>query len=242
MARLARLVVPHYPHHVIQRGNDQQLVFRDEEDYGIFLKWLRDAARRFKVSVHAYVLMPNHFHLLATPVDDTGLARMMQWVGRYYVPYFNHKYQRAGTLWQGRYRTTLIDPARYFLACSRYIELNPVRAELVGATDHYPWSSCAHHVGIKSDPLVTDHALYWALGNTPFEREAAYRELLNHSLKNEEIQAIRSATNKGWILGTEQFKQNIAKQTSRRLSPVKRGRPKKSKEEKRTDLVNNQAT
>jgi putative transposase len=227
MARLARLVVPNYPHHLIQRGNDRQLVFRDEEDYGVFLKCVRDAARRFKVAVHAYVLMPNHFHLLATPADETGLSRMMQWVGRYYVPYFNRKYQRTGTLWQGRYRTTLVDPDRYLLACSRYIELNPVRAELVAAADHYPWSSCMHHIGVKADSLVTDHALYWALGNTPFQREAAYREALNHPLKAEEIEQIRSATNKGWLLGGEEFKQSIAKQTTRRLNPVKKGRPRK---------------
>jgi putative transposase len=227
MARLARLIVPNYPHHLIQRGNDQQLIFRDEGDYEAFLKWLRDAARRFKVAVHAYVLMPNHFHLLGTPIDETGLARMMQWIGRYYVPYFNHKYQRTGTLWQGRYRTTVVEPERYLLVCSRYIELNPVRAELAGAADHYLWSSCAHHVGIKADPLVTDHALYWALGNTPFEREAAYKEALSHPLRNEEIEAIRAATNKGWLLGTDKFRQSLAKQTTRRLAPARRGRPQK---------------
>lgn len=239
MARLARLVVPNYPHHLIQRGNDRQLVFRDEEDYGIFLKFLRDAARRFKVAVHAYVLMPNHFHLLATPIDETGLSRMMQWVGRYYVPYFNRKYQRTGTLWQGRYRTTLVDPDHYLLACSRYIELNPVRAELVATADHYPWSSCMHHVGSKVDTLVTDHALYWALGNTPFQREAAYKEALSHPLKAEEIEQIRFATNKGWLLGSEEFMQNIAKQTSRRLNPVKKGRPKKSSGKNTEGFTNN---
>jgi putative transposase len=239
MARLARLVVPNYPHHLIQRGNDRQLVFRDEEDCSVFLQCLRDASRRFKVAVHAYVLMPNHFHLLATPLDEIGLARMMQWVGRYYVPYFNHKYQRTGTLWQGRYRTTLIDPERYLLPCSRYIELNPVRAELAAAADHYPWSSCAHHIGIKADPLVSDHALYWALGNTPFQREAAYKEGLAHPLKPEEIEEIRAATNKGWILGTESFKQSIAKLTSRRLDPIKKGRPKKSTNKKDAASLDN---
>ncbi len=228
MARLARLVVPHYPHHVIQRGNDQQLIFRDEEDYAVFLKWLRDAVRRFKLAVHAYVLLPNHFHLLATPVDETGLARTMQWLGRYYVPYFNHKYQRAGTLWQGRYRTTVLEPERYLLLCSQYIELNPVRAELVAAPDHYPWSSCAHHVGIKADSLITDHALYWALGNTPFEREAAYKTILEQPLGREELVSMRDATNKGWVLGSEKFKQGIAKQTTRRLDPLQKGRPKKT--------------
>lgn len=241
MARLARLVVPNYPHAVIQRGNDRQLVFRDEEDYGVFLKCLRDAARRFKVAVHAYVLMPNHFHVLATPVDETGLARMMQWVGRYYVPYFNQKYGRSGTLWQGRYRTTLVEPQRYLLACSRYIELNPVRAELVGSADHYPWSSCAHHVGIKPDPLVTDHALYWALGNTPFEREASYKNALSHPLQKEEMEAIRAATNKGWLLGGEQFKQTIAKLTNRRLGPAKKGRPRKAEEKLRPRFSEDEA-
>ncbi len=237
MARLARLVVPNYPHHLLQRGNDRQLVFRDEEDHGVFLKYLRDAARRFKVAVHAYVLMPNHFHLLATPVDETGLSRMMQWVGRYYVPYFNQKYQRSGTLWQGRYRTTLVDPDQYLLACSRYIELNPVRAELVAAAEHYPWSSCMHHVGIKADSLVTDHAVYWALGNTPFQREAAYRDSLSQPLKMEELDQIRAATNKGWVLGGERFKQSIAKLTARRLEPGKKGRPKKSTEKNASEIT-----
>jgi putative transposase len=227
MARLARLIIPQYPHHILQRGNDRQLIFREEADYSAFLKWLREAARQFKVAVHAYVLMPNHFHLLATPADETGLARMMQWVGRYYVPYFNHKYQRTGTLWQGRFKTTIIDPENYFLPCLRYIELNPMRLEMTGNPAHYPWSSYGHHIGAKPDPLITDHAIYWALGNTPFDREAAYRNLVEQGITQEEVRAIRDATNTGWILGAEKFRENIARQTSRRVSPAKKGRPKK---------------
>ena len=176
MARLPRLVIPHQPHHVIQRGNDRQAIFRDGDDHLAFLRWLRDASKSFKVAIHAYVLMPNHVHLLASPSDQSGLARMMQWIGRYYVPYFNQKYQRTGTLWEGRYKATVIDSEQYFMICSRYIELNPVRAGLVDNPADYRWSSYAHHVGIKADPLISDHSLYWRLGNTPFGREAAYSQ------------------------------------------------------------------
>lgn len=227
MARLPRLVVPGQPHHVIQRGNDRRLTFRDDSDYEAFLGWLGSAARQFKVAIHAYVLMPNHLHLLVTPTDDSGLGRMMQWVGRYYVPYFNQKYDRAGTLWQGRYKTTVIDSERYFLTCSRYIELNPVRAGMLADPDKYRWSSYSHHVGGAANPLITDHALYWALGNTPFAREAAYRELAQQALATDEIRALSEATLKGWALGSDQFKSHLERQTERRVRPARRGRPPK---------------
>lgn len=227
MARLPRLVIPHQPQHIIQRGNDRQLVFRDVSDYAIFLNWLREAARQFKVAIHAYVLMPNHFHLLATPSDETGLARMMQWVGRYYVPYFNRKYERVGTLWQGRFKASLIDSEQYFMTCSRYIELNPVRAGMVARPEDYPWSSYAHHIGITHDPLIVDHNLYWALGNTPFDREAAYKDLVDQALSVAEVDEVTAATLKGWALGSEKFKASLEKQASRRVGPVKRGRPTK---------------
>lgn len=229
MARLPRLVAAHQPHHVIQRGNDRQLIFRDEADYQAFLKWLREAAKQFHVAIHAYVLMPNHVHLLATPLDSIGLGRMMQWIGRYYVPYFNLKYERVGTLWQGRYKATVIDSERYFMSCSRYIELNPVRAGIVLLPEEYPWSSYAHHVGVKPDPLITDHALYWALANTPFGREAAYRSLAEQGLTSAEVVEISSATLKGWALGSDKFKARLEKEVNRRVQPGKRGRPKKLK-------------
>ncbi len=235
MARLPRLVVPHQPHHIIQRGNDRQLIFRDTNDYRIFLDWLRAAAKQFKVAIHAYVLMPNHLHLLATPSDQEGLARMMQWVGRFYVPYFNRKYGRVGTLWQGRYKATVIDSERYFITCSRYIELNPVRAGLVSSPAEFPWSSYEHHVGAKPDPLITDHPLYWALGNTPFEREAAYKDLTGQALTSEEVSSLVEATLKGWALGSEQFKRTLERQANRRVGPAKRGRPFKQIPEKEED-------
>jgi putative transposase len=227
MARLPRLVVPHQPHHVIQSGHSQQAIFCDEADYSSFLNWLREGARLFKVAIHAYVLMPTHIHLLVTPSDDDGLARMMQWVGRYYVPYYNRKYGRDGTLWKGRYKATVIDPEGYFLTCSRFMELMPVQAGLVPEAEEYQWSSLAHHVGAKPDALITDHPIYWALGNTPFDREAAYKELLEQQLKPEEIQLLTDATAKGWALGSDSFKASLEKKINRRVVPAKRGRPAK---------------
>jgi len=225
MARLPRLVVPNQPHHIIQRGVDQQLVFHDAADHLFFLEHLREGSRQFNVAIHAYVLMPNHLHLLATPADKDGLARMMQWLGRHYVPYFNQKYHRSGTLWQGRYRTAVLDAERYLMLCSRYIDLNPVRAKLVTQAGDYPWSSYQHHVGIKSDPLITDHGLYWALGNTPFEREAAYRRLIEEGLDEQEVRMLSEATLKGWALGSDQFKSGLERQVHRRVQPSRRGRP-----------------
>ncbi|SDY04689.1 putative transposase [Collimonas sp. OK242] len=228
MARLPRLVIPNQPHHLIQRGVDRQAIFRETEDYVNFLGRLRDASKQFKVAIHAYVLMSNHIHLLATPSDTEGLAKMMQWVGRFYVPYFNQKYERVGTLWQGRYRATVIDSERYFMLCSCYIDQNPVRAGIVATPGEYPWSSYLHHVGVKADPLVVDHALYWALGNTPFDREAAYRQMAEQALTSDQARQLADATNKGWALGSEKFKSNLEKQGNLRVRPARRGRPFKA--------------
>lgn len=230
MARLPRLVLPDQPHHVIQRGNDRQLIFREPEDYQRFLAWLKESAKEFKVAIHAYVLMPNHLHLLATPSDHAGLAQTMQRVGRFYVPWFNHKYERYGSLFQGRFKTSLVDSARYFMLCSRYVELNPVRANLAADPLDYPWSSYAHHAGARPDPLVTDHALYWALGNTPFQREAAYIELVKQGMTEDELKKINLAVLKGWPLGSEDFKTELQHKVKRQVLPAKRGRPFKIKE------------
>lgn len=224
MARLPRLVIPNQPHHIIQRGNDRQTIFRDNTDFQTFLDWLRDAAKLYQVSIHAYVLMSNHLHLLATPNDEAGLAKMMQWVGRHYVPYFNLKYQRSGTLWQGRFKTSIIDSERYFMVCSRYIELNPVRAGIAHNPVEYHWSSYQHHIGLRADPLITDHALYWALGNTPFEREASYKALTEQGLSTMELEQMRNSF-KGWVIGSDQFKAQLEKQSLRRVTPAPKGRP-----------------
>ncbi len=225
MARLPRLIVPNQPHHVIQRGAGQQAVFLDSDDHTIFLKYLKEASRHFKVLIHAYVLMPNHIHLLASPSDQTGMARMMQWIGRFYVPYFNHKYDRVGTLWQGRYKAAVVDSERYFLLCARYIELNPVRAGLAMQPEEYRWSSYRHHVGMQHDSLIAEHTLFWALGNTPFAREASYRHLVEEAIPKAEVEALTEATLKGWAIGSDQFKARLEKQSHQRVRPGRRGRP-----------------
>lgn len=228
MARLPRLIIPSQPHYVLQRGNNRQPVFLDAADYTAFLGWLRSAAKLYKVAIHAYVLMPDQLHLLTTPADESGLGQMMQWIGRYYVPYFNQKYDRTGTLWQGRYKTSLIDAENYLLVCSRYIESAPVLAGLVPAASAYAWSSLAHHVGALADPLITEHGLYWALGNTPFDREAAYRALSEHALDRAYIDAIEHTVLKGWPLGSHEFKQALERKIKRQVLPAKRGRPFKA--------------
>lgn len=227
MARQSRLVIPFQAHQLVQRGNDGQLIFRDNEDYSLFLQWLREAARQQKVAIHAYVLMPDHFHLLVSPSGQDGLGRMMQWIGRHYVPYFNRKYERSGSLWQGRFRASVIDSERYFMTCCCYIELNPVRAGIVASPAEFLWSSYTHHIGARPDALITDHPLYWALGNTPFQREAAYRTLIEQGLTPEETKMLNQAMLKGWALGSEQFKDGLEKRLNRRVRPAKRGRPKK---------------
>jgi putative transposase len=229
MARQPRLVLPHEPHHVLQRGNDNQPIFRDDDDHRRFLEFLRESAKFYRVAIHAYVLMPNHVHLLATPADEDGLAAMMQKVGRLYVPWFNNKHGRSGTLFQGRFRTSVIDANAYFLACVRYIELNPLRNQLAFDPLEYPWSSYAHHAGVRPDPLITDHAKYWELGNTPFQREAAYIELAQQGMSAQELDAINAAVLKGAPLGSHAFMLELERKTKRQILPAKRGRPFKVK-------------
>lgn len=232
MARLPRLSVANHQHHILQCGNDKRSIFLDADDFAMFRRLLSDASKKFEVAIHAYVLMPDHFHLLVTPKSDEGIGKMMQWIGRHYVPYFNHRYSRAGTLWQGRFKSLIIDSVPYFMLCSRYIESNPVRNKLVVHPADYAESSYLHHSGALLDPLITDHALYWNLGNTPFQRESTYRELMEQALTPGEISSFTKASLQGWPLGTEQFKQQLEKHANRRIVPLKRGRPRLSSVQK----------
>lgn len=231
MARLPRLTVPGYPHHLIQRGNNRQAIFASTADYETLLSMLDENARKFHVDLHAYVLMTNHFHLLATPATLDGLPLMMQAVGRRYVRYFNQREGRTGTLWEGRYRSTLIQADRYLLACMVYIDLNPVRAGLVTAAKDYPWSSHAHYVGLRSDKLITPHPLYWSLGNTPFSREAAYAEMVAAGVSPDQQQALTESALRGWALGTPDYVADLQKRTARRVTKARPGRPVRLKEE-----------
>jgi len=226
MARLPRFFAPGYCLHVIQRGNNRGALFFKKTDYPIYLEFLKDAAARYGCSIHAYVLMTNHVHLLLTPDQPESLPKTLQSVGRRYVQHVNATYQRTGTLWEGRYRATLIDGDSYFLTCCRYIELNPVRAEMVAHPREYLWSSYHSHAYGKQDPLLTPHALYRGLGRTAGERQKAYRSLYRHHLSGETLDEIREATNKAWVLGGERFKVRLAKKLDRRVSPLPRGRPR----------------
>jgi putative transposase len=229
MARLARLTLPGHPHHIIQRGNNRQVIFAAHADYQRMLDLLGENARRFGVSIHAYVLMNNHFHLLATPQSADGLAQMMQAVGRCYVRYFNERQQRSGTLWEGRYRSTVIQPERYLLACMAYMDLNPVRAGMVALAREYPWSSHAHYAGLHADRLVTVHPLVWELGNTPFDREAAYAELVRAGITTGQQLALTDSALSGWALGEPEFVANLQKFTDRRVVKGMPGRPLRDK-------------
>lgn len=229
MARLPRLTITGYPHHVILRGNNRQEIFRDQADYERMLELLFAHSRASKVDIHAYVLMGNHLHLLLTPQEDLAVSKMMQAVGRGYVQAFNKAHGRTGTLWEGRYRSTLIQTDLYLLACMAYIDLNPVRAHLVDLPERYAWSSYGHYVGQRVDRLITPHALYWALGNTPFAREAAYAELVHAGISADQQGALISATLSGWALGDSEFIQDLQTQTQRRLTTAKAGRPSKLK-------------
>ncbi len=225
MARLPRLTLPGYPHHIIQRGNNRQAIFATDANYRSLLALLAENAQKFAVDVHAYVLMSNHFHLLATPTTPDGLPLMMQAVGRRYVRYFNDAQGRSGTLWEGRYKSTLVQTERYLLACMAYIDLNPVRAGLVTQPRAYPWSSHAHYIGLRTDNLLTPHPLVWALGNTPFAREAAYTELVQSGVSAEQQAAMTSATLHGWALGEADFVADLQNRTQRRVSKTQAGRP-----------------
>ena len=227
MARLARVSVPGHPYHVIQRGNNRQPIFRSDADREKMRSLLAENAAQFDVAIHAYVLMDNHFHLLVTPHAHDGLPKMMQAVGRRYVRHFNDTHQRSGTLWEGRYKSALVQSERYLLACMVYLDLNPVRAGIVGRAQDYPWSSHAHYVGLRNDRLVTPHALVWELGNTPFARESRYGELVQAGISQEQYRALGQSVTSGWVLGDPGFVAGLQGRTPRRLTPSVPGRPVK---------------
>lgn len=227
MARLPRLTVPGVVHHVIQRGNNRQAIFSTAGDYQLMLQLLEEHSRRLGVAIHAYVLMSNHFHVLATPETLDGIPQLMQSVGRRYVRLFNDREGRSGTLWEGRYRSTLVQSERYLLACMAYIDLNPVRAGMVATPADYPWSSHGHYIGRANDKLITPHDLYWQLGNTPFARELAYTELVNSGVASTLQQSITRSALQGWALAEADYIKDLQQRTERRMVPRGPGRPRK---------------
>ena len=225
MARQPRLALPGYPHHVIQRGNNRQPIVLDETDRRMLYNLWLEESQRHKVAVNAYVLLDNHFHMLLTPPSDEAMSLMMQSVGRTYVRYFNKRHNRSGTLWEGRYKSSLIDSEGYLLTCMAYIDLNPVRAGLAESAEDFSWSSYKHLAGQSIDKLVTPHALYWGLGNTPFAREAAYAEFVAGGLSVATQKALTDSALKGRVVGRPDFLTSLEKNTQRQILPQKAGRP-----------------
>ena len=227
MARLGRYFLPDQPLHVIQRGNNRQAIFFAPEDYRLYHDWLAEAAAAHGCAIHAYVLMTNHVHLLLTPRSAQSLPGTMQALGRRYVRHVNAAYRRSGTLWEGRYRAAPIDGEAYFLACCRYIELNPVRAGMAARPRDYRWSSYRAHGLGRDDALVSAHPLYLALGRSRAARQAAYRALFRERLAADFVDGLRAATNGGWAFGDARFHHEIAAASGRRVAPLPPGRPRK---------------
>lgn len=226
MARLARLSAPGLPHIVVQRGHNRQPVFEDDEDFRSYQSALREAALPARTAVHAYVLLPDEIWMLLTPAEEGGLSRTMQAVGRRYVTGFNRRHGRTGTLWDGRFRAGVIEPSR-LVAAMLALETLPQRRGLVTEAVEWAWSSAGHHLGRRHDTLVTDAAGYWALGNTPFEREMAYARLLEQGLSADDIRAVEGCALKGWAWGHPAFVAELEKTTHRRAAPRPRGRPRR---------------
>ncbi|QRV22478.1 transposase [Marinomonas foliarum] len=227
MARLPRLCPIGIPQHIIQRGNNRQVCSASEDDFIAYVHWLTEYAQEFDVKVHAWVLMTNHVHLLATPMTEGGISKMMQALGRRYVRYFNYTYQRTGTLWEGRFKSCVINAEEYFFICQRYIELNPVRANMVGHPADYKWSSYRFHAQESLDlqsELWQPHELYLKLSFQQETRAKRYQALFKYHIPEEELGRIRSATHSDMALGNDRFKEEIEKLTGRRVTPRKRGR------------------
>ena len=228
MARLPRYSIINQPQHIIQQGRDGQPVFFEEQDYQYFHDCLDAAAYNYELKVHAYALMPDHVHILATPANSNSVSRAIQSIGRNYVQYFNECYGGSGTLWEGRYRATVIDPANYLLTCSRYIELNPVRSGLVTKPGDYRWSSYANNAQNRRDEMITPARQYHKLGSDDKERARAYRGLFREKISDDLSREITDATFKGWVLGTPSFARKIENLSGRRATQLPKGRPRGS--------------
>ena len=215
MARLLRVSPIGVPQHIIQRGNNHQICFVCEQDFAAYAHWLIDYSVKFDVDIHAWVFMTNHVHLLCTPHSNGGISAMMQGLGRQYVRYFNCSYKRSGTLWEGRYRSCLVQEEDYLLQLYRYIELNPVRAHMIKEPSEYIWSSYQSNALGKQSRLCTPHPLYLSLGENTQDVQAAYRSLFTHQIDSKLIEDIRASVNRGMAIGNDTFKAEIEVLTGR---------------------------
>lgn len=223
MARLPRYGVSGQPQHIIQRGNNRSPIFFAHQDYEFFLECLKDGCERYGCAVHAYVLMTNHVHLLATPESGDGISKLMQSIGRRYVQHINFRRRRTGTLWEGRYKAVPLDSEQYLMICYRYIELNPVRAGMVEKPADYRWSSYAFNAQGQEDPVVREHRLYQALGKEPTSRRVAYRALFRREIDEATLSDLRGSANRGWALGGKGFLAKLEAAADRPVQPRPRG-------------------
>ena len=224
MARLPRLSPIGIPQHIIQRGNNRQPCFQIPNDYAAYAHWLKKYSNNLSVEIHAWVFMPNHVHLLVTPRAENGISLMMQSLGRQYVYYYNKSNHRTGTLWEGRFRSGLVQSSDYLLKCYRYIEMNPVRAQLTDDPGDYKWSSYHSNAKGVESTLLTPHEEYLDLGPTPEDRLSIYQSLFTDQLARDELSAIRESVNTGMIFGSEFYKDILQKKLGRRVRPEKAGR------------------
>jgi putative transposase len=225
MPRQPRLVQPDLPVHIVQRGHNRQRCFTQDGDHLVYLALLQEAAQRFGCAVHAYCLMSNHVHLLLTPGSMEACAALMHRVAQRYAYYFNRAQQRTGTLWEGRFKSCIVESSAYVLACYRYIELNPVRAGIVSHPEAYPWSSFAGNSGSRNDALLAPHAEFSALSR------AEYLALIEGGLDAQSLREIREATIGGYPLATDRFKSALGQASGRRVAPGRAGRPARKAEE-----------
>jgi putative transposase len=225
MPRKPRLQAAGVPVHIIQRGNNRQPCFFAEDDYRFFLDHLGKLAKRFRCSLHAYVLMTNHFHLLLSSDLPNGPSLLMKFLGQRYVQYVNRAYKRSGSLWEGRFRSSLVQTQYYVLGCYRYIEMNPVRAKMVKHPIDYPWSSYAANAAGRKVEWLTPHGEYLALSADESKRLAVYRGLFATDLDAELLREIRTSTHGGYVIGDSRFREEIEQALNRRATPRRVGRP-----------------
>jgi len=227
MPRKPRFYIRDIPVHAVQRGNNKSPIFFAAEDYITYLDLLTEGAEQYGCQIHAYVLMTNHVHILMTPADETSIGLTIQHVGRRYVPYFNHSYGRTGTLWEGRYKASVIDSDQYLLTCMRYIELNPIRAAMVKHQSDYRWSSFGFNGYGRNNSVITPHPLYLSLARVGKARRQAYRNLFKSNVDTNELNDIRAAWQTGTPLGNDRFRQKIEKKLKLKVGFDRQGRPKR---------------
>ena len=228
MARLPRISIPAYPHHIIQRGNNRQAIFFSDDDYRYYMECMRQAKIKHRCRLYAYVLMTNHVHLLVEPSQSMDLGGFMQSIGRRYVRYINQTYKRTGTLWEGRFKSALVSRDEYLMMCSRYIEMNPVRAGMVKNPGNYRWSSYrSRALGMPNVGLLDEDPWYTGLGTTAQEKQKAYQKWVESSTSDGEWDQIRIATQQGRVIGRQRFQKEIEEMLGRRIIGEMRGRPRK---------------